>query len=76
VYASFQHDSSAVKAMTGMGYQNVMWGSDYPHIEGTFGHTQKTLEELFADVDDKARDRITQGAFLELFPSVGDVPVG
>ena len=33
-----------------MGYRNVMWGSDYPHIEGTFGHTQKTLHELFDEV--------------------------
>lgn len=37
---------SAVAACTTMGYQNVMWGSDYPHMEGTFGHTQKTLHEL------------------------------
>jgi len=46
VYVSFQHDVTAVPALTGMGYQNVMWGSDYPHLEGTYGHTQKTLHEL------------------------------
>ena len=74
VYASFQHDKSAVYAHTAMGFQNVMWGSDYPHMEGTFGHTQKTLHELFDDVDDAARERITRGAFLELFPHVGDPP--
>ena len=39
VYASFQHDRSAVQANQAMGWQNVMWGSDYPHYEGTFGHT-------------------------------------
>ena len=55
VYASFQHDKSAVYAHTAMGCKNVMWGSDYPHMEGTFGHTQKTLHELFDDVDDAAR---------------------
>lgn len=38
VYASFQHGNSAIAAVTAMGYQNVLWGSDYPHIEGTFGH--------------------------------------
>ena len=38
--------------MTAMGWQNVCWGSDYPHLEGTFGHTQKTLHELFDDVDE------------------------
>jgi hypothetical protein len=34
VYASFQHDSSAIAAMTAMSYRNVLWGSDYPNIEG------------------------------------------
>jgi len=74
VYASFQHDKSAVAACTAMGWKNVMWGSDYPHYEGTFGHTQKTLHELFDDVDPVTRRRIAVGAFQELFPSVPDAP--
>ena len=74
VYTSFQHDHSAVTAYTGDGYRNVMWGSDYPHIEGTFGHTQKTLHELFDDVDADVRKRVTRDSFKELFPHVSDPP--
>jgi predicted TIM-barrel fold metal-dependent hydrolase len=74
VYASFQHDSSAVKANTAMGWQNVMWGSDYPHYEGTYGHTQKTLHELFDDCPPEASHRIRIGAFSELFPHVPAPP--
>lgn len=74
VYASFQHDQSAVAAAASMGYKNVMWGSDYPHMEGTFGHTQKTLHELFDGVDPKLQERITVGAFAELFPDVPALP--
>jgi predicted TIM-barrel fold metal-dependent hydrolase len=74
VYASFQHDESAPAAMSAMGYRNVMWGSDYPHLEGTFGHTQKTLHELFDDVSPEVRHRITRGAFEELFPHVSSPP--
>ena len=74
VYASFQHDKSAIAACTAMGYRNVMFGSDYPHLEGTFGHTQKTLHELFDDVDQDTTYRITRGAFLDLFPGVGEPP--
>ncbi len=70
VYASFQHDRTAVAAVSAMGYQNVMWGSDYPHMEGTYGHTQETLHGLFEGVDDRIRERITVGAFAELFPTV------
>lgn len=74
VYASFQHDSSAVAAMTAMGFANVLWGSDYPHIEGTFGHTQATLHQLFDGVDAKTRDRILFGSFAELFPGAPPPP--
>jgi len=74
VYASFQHDRSAIAANTAMGWNNVMWGSDYPHYEGTFGHTQKTLHELFDDVDPVASHRIRIGAFHELFPHVPPPP--
>ncbi|ROO87905.1 putative TIM-barrel fold metal-dependent hydrolase [Actinocorallia herbida] len=74
VYASFQHDETAVAAHDAMGYKNVMFGSDYPHMEGTFGHTQKTLEGLFAGASQETVHRITQGAFYELFPQVPPVP--
>jgi predicted TIM-barrel fold metal-dependent hydrolase len=75
VYASFQHDRSAVAAATAMGWRNVCWGSDYPHIEGTYGHTQKTLHELFGDLAPADRHRITRGAFEELFPHVPPAPL-
>ncbi len=74
VYASFQHDETAIAAVTAMGYRNVLWGSDYPHMEGTFGHTQETLHQLFDDVDATVRHRMTIGAFLDLFPEVGEPP--
>ncbi len=74
VYATFQHDVSAVDAAI-CGYRNVMWGSDYPHMEGTFGHTQDTLHELFDNVDAELQQRITIGTFHELFPHVSAPPI-
>jgi predicted TIM-barrel fold metal-dependent hydrolase len=74
VYCSFQHEETAVAAMTAMGYRNVMWGSDYPHLEGTYGHTQKTLHELFDDVPADVRRRVTIEAFQDLFPHVPAPP--
>jgi len=70
VYASFQHDISAVQVIEDTHYDNVMWGDDYPHLEGTYGHTQQTLHEIFDDVDPRIRDRVLRGTFEELF----DVP--
>jgi predicted TIM-barrel fold metal-dependent hydrolase len=63
-----------VAANWAMGWKNVLWGSDYPHFEGTFGHTQKTLHELFDGVDDVVSRRIRMGAFEELFPHVPTMP--
>jgi hypothetical protein len=67
VYTSFQHDPSALQAVEHMGYRNVMWGSDYPHLEGTFPRTQEVLHGLFDGVADSVRERVTEGAFGELF---------
>lgn len=75
VYTSFQHDPSAITALTADGYRNVMWGSDYPHLEGTYGHTQQTLHELFDDQPAEVVERITRGAFAELFPGIPPAPV-
>ncbi len=74
VYASFQHDETAVPTLTAMGYHNIMFGTDYPHLEGTYPHTQKVLHELFDGVDPQASERIRIGAFLDLFPHVGRPP--
>ena len=34
-YATFQHDISAVQIIEDTKYDSVMWGDDYPHLEGT-----------------------------------------
>ena len=67
VYASFQHDISGVQIIEDTGYDNVMWGDDYPHLEGTYGHTQDTLHQLFDGVDPRIQDRVLRGTFEELF---------
>jgi predicted TIM-barrel fold metal-dependent hydrolase len=49
VWASFQHDRACiVAAAAGLpGAKNVMWGSDYPHSEGTFPISRRIQTELF-----------------------------
>ncbi len=74
VYASFQHDKSAVQIVAATGYRNVLWGDDYPHLEGTYGHTQETLRGLFDGVSDDVRERITRGTFQELFTVPAQTP--
>ena len=70
VYTSFQHDISAIPAVESMGYTNVMWGDDYPHLEGTYGHTQQTLHQLFDSASAETKKLVTIDNFEKLF----DVP--
>lgn len=49
VWASFQHDRACIAASAAglPGSRNVMWGSDYPHAEGTFPISRRIQGELF-----------------------------
>lgn len=53
VWASFQHDRSCITAAAAglPGARNVMWGSDYPHAEGTFPVSRRLVDELFAGLN-------------------------
>ncbi|MFC4295829.1 amidohydrolase family protein [Novosphingobium tardum] len=47
VWASFQHDRACIASAHLPGGRNVMWGSDYPHAEGTFPSSRPITEALF-----------------------------
>ena len=36
-----------------LGIDNLMFGTDYPHPEGTYPNTQSMIDEMFADVNDE-----------------------
>ena len=44
-------------ALTGI--DNLMWGSDYPHVDSTWPCPRAVLDEVFTDVADDDRARIT-----------------
>ena len=59
----------------GTGYRNVLWGDDYPHLEGTYGHTQETLRGRSNGSQQRGtRDRVTGGTFNELFQVPAQTP--
>ena len=35
-----------------------MWGSDYPHDEGTFPHSQEVIERTFANISEEDKIKI------------------
>lgn len=44
---SFMVDPIALRLVDVIGEDNIMWSSDYPHPEGTFGFTGELLQEAY-----------------------------
>ncbi len=58
MYATFPKDLHGVRAMAHIAPDNVMWGSDYPHRDGTWPFSQKAIEEQFRDIPDAIAGKI------------------
>jgi predicted TIM-barrel fold metal-dependent hydrolase len=48
-----------IEARHDVGLENLMWGVDYPHHEGTWPHTELVMRVLFSDVPEaEVRDMV------------------
>lgn len=66
-YATFQNDLLGLEQLDRIGADRVMWASDYPHSEGTFGFTWNSIESVVkATSADKAL-KILGGTATELY---------
>ncbi|MBM3925451.1 MAG: amidohydrolase [SAR202 cluster bacterium] len=66
-YATFQKDFVGMRLLDVIGEGNVMWGSDYPHPDGVWPHSQKVLGELFEGVPEGTRRKITRENAVKLY---------
>jgi len=48
-----------------IGIDKVMWSSDYPHNESTFGYSEKSLAAVVDSVGAQAAARIVSGNITE-----------
>jgi predicted TIM-barrel fold metal-dependent hydrolase len=72
VHASFQRDRAALRTTDITGLGAVMFGTDYPHMEGTWPKTQETLAEIFDGASDEVRDAVAGGNLSRLL-KLGDL---
>ena len=78
IHGTFQDDPVAIRNLPHTGVEPLLWGSDFPHAEGTFPHSRQTVKELFADVDVADAAEMVGGTVVRLFdfdPSVLTTPV-
>src|SRR6202163_4994579 len=57
--ATFQFDRIGAKLIDDMGAESLMWGSDYPHGDGVWPHSDKYIKEQFAEVSPEVTKMIT-----------------
>ena len=66
-WASASPDPTTPPPVTQIGLDRFMWGSDYPHDEGTGPFTREHLRALFHDTDPAELQRLLAGNAAELY---------
>lgn len=56
-HASFQEDPVGIQAREWLGVNSIMWGNDYPHLEGTWPYSGAVTSKLMEGLphDEKAK---------------------
>jgi predicted TIM-barrel fold metal-dependent hydrolase len=52
VYATFQDDPVGLATCRFLEADNLLWASDYPHVESTWPHSQSVIKQHFAEVEE------------------------
>jgi predicted TIM-barrel fold metal-dependent hydrolase len=58
---TFMRDRTAILAREVIGVESLMWGSDYPHGDGTYPDSQEILGRLMEGVPDEEQRMILRG---------------
>ena len=67
VFVGFQEDALGVQMRDIIGVDNLMWGSDYPHIESTFPRSRQIIDEILADCTEEEKAKIVGGNAAKMY---------
>lgn len=66
-YATFMTDPVGLEMLHRIGADRVMWSSDYPHQESTFGYSRGAIEAVFRATSVEDAQKIVGKTALNLF---------
>ncbi len=66
-HTTFGDDPVALQMLDFIGPEALLWGSDYPHDEGTFPHSQQVIEDTFKGVSEEDKRKIVHGNSASLY---------
>jgi len=78
IHSTFQVDPVAITNLERTGFEPLLWGSDFPHAEGTYPNSRQRVLDLFGGIDIDTAARIVAGTAARLFrfdPEVLVTPV-
>jgi len=55
VFAGFQEDAMGIRDRSVIGADNLLWGSDYPHVESTFPRSRQIIEVILKDCTEEEK---------------------
>jgi predicted TIM-barrel fold metal-dependent hydrolase len=67
VQVTFQEDPIGVANRHYTGLHCLIWGSDYPHWEGTWPRSREAVDDLFRGIPDDEVDQMVRGNAVETF---------
>jgi predicted TIM-barrel fold metal-dependent hydrolase len=67
IHGTFQDDPVAINNVDYTGTDALLWGSDYPHEEGTYPHSREVVSRLAATLDQSSATRIFRDNAAQLF---------
>ncbi len=56
--ATYQSDSIGIRLLDVLGEDNIMWGSDFPHMDGVWPDSQEFIEKELGHLSDATRAKI------------------
>ena len=66
-WATFEDDRAGVLTRELIGVDRLMWGSDYPHTEGTFPHSREQVARDFAGIPEAEVYQMVAGNAARLY---------
>ena len=67
VFLGFQEDALGIRDRHIIGVDQLLWGSDYPHVESTFPRSQQIIEKILADCTEEEKAKIAGGNAARLY---------
>jgi predicted TIM-barrel fold metal-dependent hydrolase len=67
VWLTFMDDALGASTLERLGADTFMWGSDFPHTDSTWPHSQAVIRKNMAGVDERVAERVLCGNAAQLY---------